>query len=135
MKKLMLVLAGVLAGSMLTLTTSAQQTMEKGEGYIAYNAKDFAADTANKRVLFFAASWCPSCRGADADIKANLKKIPKDVVIYKTDYDTETVLKQKYGVTHQHTFVYVNAKAEALKKWSGGGLDEILSVVKETKIK
>lgn len=131
MKKLMLGLAGVLAVSMMAF---AQESMtEKSEGYIAYNAKDFAADTSNKRVLFFAASWCPTCRGADADIKAHLKMIPSGVVIYKTDYDTETALKQKYGITHQHTFVYVNAKAEAIKKWTGGGLNEILAVVKASK--
>lgn len=131
MKKLMLGLAGVLAVSMMAF---AQESMtEKSEGYIAYNAKDFAADTSNKRVLFFAASWCPTCRGADADIKAHLKMIPSGVVIYKTDYDTETALKQKYGITHQHTFVYVNAKAEAIKKWTGGGLNEILAVVKAAK--
>jgi thioredoxin 1 len=133
MKKLMLGLAGVLAISVMAFAQQTTTTMEKLEGYVAYNAKDFAADTSSKRVLFFAAGWCPTCRGADADIKANLKTIPKDVVIYKTDYDTETALKTKYGITRQHTFVYVNAKAEAIKKWSGGGLTEILAVVKAAK--
>ena len=110
-----------------------QGKMEKNEGYVPYNAKDFAADTANKRVLFFAASWCPTCRAADAEFKAKLKDIPKDVVIYKTDYDTETALKTKYGITHQHTFVYVNAKAEAIKKWSGGAIAEIIANTKTAK--
>jgi thioredoxin 1 len=129
MKKLMLGLIGVLAVSM----AFGQESMEKGEGYTAYNAKDFASDTANKRVLFFAASWCPTCRAADKDIKAHLNKIPQDVVIYKTDYDTQTALKQKYGITRQHTFVYVNAKAEVINKWSGGGLNEILANIKAAK--
>jgi thioredoxin 1 len=87
----------------------------------------------HERVLFFAASWCPTCRSADADINGKLKTIPKDVVIYKTDYDTETALKTKYGITRQHTFVYVNAKADAIKKWSGGGLEDILANVKAAK--
>ena len=134
MKKLMLGLVGVLAVSMIAFAqTTKQETMAKTEGYVAYEAKVFAADTSNKRVLFFAASWCPTCRTADADIKANLKDIPKDVVIYKTDYDTETALKTKYGITRQHTFVYVNAKAEAIKKWSGGNLNEILNTIKAVK--
>jgi thiol-disulfide isomerase/thioredoxin len=134
MKKLMLGLAGVLAVSMMAFAqTTKQETMTKTEGYVTYDAKVFAADTSSKRVLFFAASWCPTCRSADKDINANLKDIPKDVVIYKTDYDTETALKTKYGITRQHTFVYVNAKAEAIKKWSGGGLNEILAVIKAAK--
>jgi thioredoxin 1 len=134
MKKLMIGLAGILAVSMVAFAqTTKQDTMAKSAKYVEYVAKDFQANTANKRVLFFAASWCPTCRGADAEFKAKLNDIPKDVVIYKTDYDTETALKQKYGISRQHTFVYVNAKAEAIKKWSGGGLAEILANTKTVK--
>jgi thioredoxin 1 len=134
MKNWMLGLSALVAVSMVALAqTAPADTMMKSENYVAYSAKAFAADTTHKRVLFFAASWCPSCRSADADINGKLKTIPKDVMIYKTDYDTETALKTKYGITRQHTFVYVNAKAEAIKKWSGGGLDEILANVNAAK--
>jgi thioredoxin 1 len=134
MKKLMIGLAGILAVSMVAFAqTTKQDTMAKTTAYVEYVAKDFQANTTGKRVLFFAAGWCPTCRGADAEFKAKLKDIPKDVVIYKTDYDTETALKTKYGITHQHTFVYVNAKAEAIKKWSGGAVAEIIANTKDAK--
>jgi thioredoxin 1 len=134
MKKLMIGLAGILAVSMVAFAqTTKQDTMTKSSSYVDYVAKDFQANTTSKRVLFFAAGWCPTCRGADAEFKAKLGEIPKDVVIYKTDYDTETALKQKYGVTRQHTFVYVNAKAEAVKKWSGGAVAEIIANTKPVK--
>jgi thiol-disulfide isomerase/thioredoxin len=114
-----LMLSGALAGSM-------------SKNYVEYTQKAFdeAADAKTKRVLFFAASWCPSCRGADKNITENLEKIPTNVVIFKTDYDKETALKTKYGITRQHSFVYVDAKGMALKTWSGGGLNEIIEATK-----
>jgi len=78
-----------------------------------------------KNVLFFHASWCPTCRAADANIKANLLSIPPSLTIHQVDYDTSTELKKKYGVTYQHTFVQVDESGAMIKKWSSGGLDEI----------
>lgn len=69
-------------------------------------------------VLFFAATWCPSCRAADAKIITEV--IPENLVILKTDYDSETELKKKYGVVTQHTFVLVDAQWDMIKKWVGG---------------
>lgn len=79
-------------------------------------------------VLFFHASWCPYCRAAENDINQNLSQIPSGVHILKTNYDTETALKQKYGVTYQHTFVQVDASGNLIKKWSGSEtLSEIIA--------
>jgi thiol-disulfide isomerase/thioredoxin len=71
-----------------------------------------------KVVLFFKASWCPTCRAVDKDIMANLGKIPGDVSVLKVDYDNSTELKKKYGVTYQHTFVQVDKDGNMIKKWS-----------------
>jgi thiol-disulfide isomerase/thioredoxin len=71
-------------------------------------------------VLFFKASWCPSCRAVDADIKANVTKIPELLTIMEVDYDNSVALKQKYGVTTQHTFVQVDESGNLIKKWNGG---------------
>jgi hypothetical protein len=35
------------------------------------------------------------------------------------DYDNSTALKQKYGVTMQHTLVQVDAKGNLIAKWTG----------------
>ncbi len=121
MKKWMIALVGTLV---LSIAVAASKH------YVEYTAKAFDEASTMKRVLFFAASWCPTCRGADKDFNANLDKIPADVVIFKTDYDTETALKTRYGITHQHTFVYVDAKGEPLKKWLGGATAEIVANTK-----
>ncbi len=92
--------------------------MQKGS-YEAYAPEKLAMAETGDVVLFFHASWCPSCRGLNADIEQHLGEIPGDVTILKVDYDTETELKKKYGVTTQHTLVQVAADGTLIKKWSG----------------
>lgn len=99
--------------------------------YEAYSADKIARAENGDVVLFFHASWCPSCRGLNSNIEANREDIPSNLTILKTDYDTNTALKQKYGVTTQHTLVQVDKDGNLIKKWSGGGtLTSIVSQVK-----
>ncbi len=92
--------------------------MQKGS-YEAYAPEKLAMAEVGDVVLFFHASWCPSCRGLNADIEQHLSEIPEDVHIFKLDYDKEAELKKKYGVTTQHTLVQVAADGTLIKKWSG----------------
>jgi thiol:disulfide interchange protein len=77
--------------------------------------------------LFFHAAWCPSCVLLDREINNRFSEIPEDLTILKVDFDKEDDLKIKYGITSQNTLVHLNEGGEALNKWSGGGLDEILA--------
>lgn len=99
--------------------------------YIAVKGESLALPEANeKTVLFFHADWCPSCRSADSDITANQGDIPAGLTVQKVDYDSETELRQKFGVTTQHTFVEIDGEGELVKKWSGSAtLDDILAQV------
>lgn len=92
--------------------------MKKGS-YEAYSSEKLARAETGDVVLFFHASWCPSCRGLNTDIEKNLDAIPSGVSILKVDYDTETELKKKYAVTYQHTLVQVDKDGNLIKKWSG----------------
>jgi len=106
--------------SMMDKGMEKSDTMMKAGSYEAYAPEKIAlASATHDVVLFFRASWCPTCRVVDADIKANLSKIPSDLSILDVNYDTATVLKQKYGVTYQHTFVQVDKDGNLIKKWSG----------------
>lgn len=91
----------------------------KGGQYAAYDASKVAFAKEGKVVLFFRASWCPSCRALDADIKKNLSQIPADVLILDVDYDKYKDLKKQYGVTYQHTLVQVDENGKMITKWSG----------------
>jgi thioredoxin 1 len=100
----------------------------KAGSYEAYSADKIARAETGDVVLFFHASWCPSCRGLNTSIESNLTAIPEGVTILKTDYDKEVELKKKYGVTYQHTLVQVDKDGNMIKKWSGGSsLDDIIS--------
>ena len=91
----------------------------KAGSYEAYAPEKLARAETGNVVLFFHASWCPSCRGLNSDIEKNMSAIPEGVSILKTDYDQETELKKKYGVTYQHTLVQVDKDGNMIKKWSG----------------
>jgi thiol-disulfide isomerase/thioredoxin len=82
--------------------------------YADYSASSLAS-TGGTRIIFFHASWCPQCRQLDASIKAG--KVPDNVTIFKTDYDSNQALRQKYGVTIQTTVVLVDANGNLVKKY------------------
>ena len=119
-----------------TLGTDTPSTTEESTpattvgSYEAYSADKIARAADGTVVLFFHAAWCPSCRALNSNIESNRSEIPSGVSILKTDYDSETELRKKYGVTTQHTLVQVDKDGNLIKKWSGGStLDSIISQI------
>jgi len=108
------------------------EAMVKSGSYVTladYNSNSAKyADT--KKVYFFHASWCPICRGIDEDISADLSKIPAGVTFIKTDFDSATELRQKYGVTTQYTFVQVDDSGNETAQWSATSLDKAIAGIK-----
>lgn len=98
--------------------------------YLSYTPELLASLSNTKRVYFFYAPWCPTCRPADAEFTLQQENIPGDVTLFRTDYDHETKLKIMYGVTYQHTFVYVDDQGKAIATWNGGGMKELLEHTK-----
>jgi thiol-disulfide isomerase/thioredoxin len=80
---------------------------------------DKSAYASTDVVLFFNAAWCSTCKKARDSIEADLAGIPSDLTIVVVDFDTANDLRQKYGVTLQHTFVQIDAAGNELAKWSG----------------
>lgn len=87
--------------------------------YETYSPEKLSLAKDGKAVLFFKASWCPTCKAVDADILAQTTSIPAGTHILIVDYDAAKDLKKKYAVTYQHTFVQVDAAGAMIKKWSG----------------
>ena len=81
-------------------------------------------------LLFFYAAWCPYCRTADKAFTDNLDKIPAGVTVLKTDYDSNSDLKKKYGVTTQHTFVQIDDKQEKVTLWVSGDVELLQKNIK-----
>jgi len=112
-------------------TMNNEDTTMKVGSYEAYSPEKIARAETGDVVLFFHASWCPSCRGLNSDIEKNISSIPEGLSILKVDYDKETELKKKYGITYQHTLVQVDKDGNLIKKWSGSPkLDSIISQIK-----
>lgn len=85
--------------------------------YTAYDQAKLANAEKGDVVIFFHAGWCPKCQESDKNFKASAT--PDGLTLLKIDYDNSTELKQKYGVTMQHTYVQVDKNGNELKQWSG----------------
>lgn len=99
-------------------TPTLVEAQEGNGSYQNYNSNDFEANADKKRVLFFHASWCPSCRQMDETLLAQVGEIPNGLAIFKVDYDAEIDLRQQHGVTLQHTLVEVDANGNQIQKWN-----------------
>ncbi|MEZ4180073.1 MAG: thioredoxin family protein [Candidatus Doudnabacteria bacterium] len=106
--------------------------MEKAGSYEDYSAQAVQTALADgkKVVLFFHAIWCPDCKAADAAFKANADQIPANTVVFKTDYDNNSDLKTKYGVTTQHTFVQIDQNLNKITAWVSGDVAKLKSNLK-----
>lgn len=105
------------SGSMMSgaMMQKNESMMKQGSAYRNYtpDLMNSALRSGQKVTLFFAASWCPSCRALEKTILADIGSIPADTVIIKVNYDDSTELKKKYGVVTQHTTVVLNADGTA----------------------
>ena len=143
----LLALVLVAAGSYLYRPKSTKQMVaepevmiEKVESessrYLPYTASVYQSAEDKRVVLYFYATWCPSCKVANAEFLAPPEKIPQDVVVLRVNYndpDTdadEKALAAKYGITYQHTFVQIDKDGKEITKWNGGGIAELLTKLK-----
>jgi thiol-disulfide isomerase/thioredoxin len=117
--------------AMMMMAQDQQTQNTNSEPFIEFQdleqAKMIAAEAPT--VLFFYASWCPSCRSAREEFNKRDSEF-KNINMILVDYDNSTDLKKKYGVTYQHTFVQIDENGEALIKWNGGDVDKLLSNVR-----
>lgn len=112
-------------------SASIKNSDQAAGSYEVYDPAKLAKANDGKVVLFFKASWCPSCKALDKDIREHLKDIPENITILEVDYDKYTDLKKKYGVVMQHTLVQVDADGNQIEKWSASPtLADVVSKVK-----
>lgn len=115
-----------------TATTTITQDAFPAPKYIPYESEILTQVATPKRVLFFYANWCPTCKPVDAELSTKTAEIPNDVTVIRVNYnDTDTDeeeknLARKYGVTYQHTFVQIDQDGNEVRKWNGGGLEDLI---------
>ncbi len=118
--------------TMMKDETSGDNMMRaEGGEYVSYQPALLSRADSGKVVLFFRASWCPTCKILDSSLRSSLDQIPDDLTILDVDYDNSSDLKNKYAITYQHTLVQVDANGNELAKWSGGS--DLASIVSHLK--
>jgi thiol-disulfide isomerase/thioredoxin len=88
----------------------------------AYEADPAGYHAAGDVVLFFNATWCPTCQAAVENLDTD--GTPAGLTVVSVDYDDSTELKRTYGVTYQHTFVQVDEAGNELAKFTGSRTGE-----------
>ncbi|MCU0301170.1 MAG: thioredoxin family protein [Candidatus Nanopelagicales bacterium] len=83
----------------------------------AYEADPATFHDAGDVVLFFNADWCPTCRTTVQNLDA--QGVPSGLTVVSVDFDDSTDLRQRHGVTVQHTFVQVDPEGAAVTKFTG----------------
>ncbi len=117
-------------------TNDSEKEVNVGGRYVSYTKSVFDQARNTRRILFFYASWCPTCRPADADFSANQANLPSDMTLIRVNYnDPETdseekALAKKYAVTYQHTFVQIDEAGEKVTVWNGGKTSDVLEKIK-----
>jgi thiol-disulfide isomerase/thioredoxin len=102
--------------------------------YEELNAGALESALGNKNiVLFFHAPWCPQCVSTDTEIKERIRELPEDTIIFKTDYDSEIKLREKFEITSQHSIVIIDKNNALQFKQTGFNFDDIVSVIEKIK--
>ncbi len=120
----------------IVASSSPQLESIVSQRYLPYSKEVLEDSTSVRRVLFFYASWCPTCRPADADFAKNESLLPEDVRLIRVNYnegdtdDDEDTLADKYNVTYQHTFVQIDEEDNIVTKWNGGQTAQLLKNLK-----
>jgi thioredoxin 1 len=101
---------GTSQGSQASAAAGAYVTLQEYEA-------DPSAHAGSAVVYFFHAGWCPSCRATESALGES--GVPDGLTVVKVDFDAATELRQRYGVTQQHTFVQVDDNGSELARWTG----------------
>jgi thiol-disulfide isomerase/thioredoxin len=91
----------------------------------AYQADAATFHEAGDVVLFFNASWCPTCKATVESLDAD--GVPAGLTVVSVDYDAANDLRTQYGVTVQHTFVQVDAQGNEVAKFTGAPTGEAIA--------
>jgi len=126
---ILLVLLGILLWARGSVDAEAEaldiDSLTNGK-YMWFSEESFNRHSDKNRVLFFHAAWCPTCRKAQKELIEEFSTIPSDAVVFKIDYDNNPDLKNKYGITRQHTFVIVDSSGKVLITWNGGDTEKVV---------
>lgn len=128
--------AGTIEEGANQMVDASDNPVGGSEKYVTISDNTLQAAQGKKRVLYFYANWCPTCKVANEEFTNEIQRIPDDIVVIRTNYnDSDTDQEEKdlakqYNITYQHTFVQVDENGNEVKKWNGGGIEELVKNIK-----
>lgn len=127
------IFAGVIFNNFFVKKTVPQQRVFADFQPISPHYFDYSEGTLaqaygnGNTVLFFAATrWCNTCSALDDELKEKSSVLPNGVTVLKVDYDNSSIMQAEYGVTQQHTLVYLDSKGNEIRRWIGGDFNTLL---------
>ena len=108
----------VAVGEKLKETGEKMMTGENNDPGVYQKYDEAVITQYEKNILFFTASWCPSCVEADKNLLAQKNMIPSKMAIHDVDYDTAVQLREKYNIDKQHTFVQIDQSGNEITRWT-----------------
>lgn len=82
--------------------------------------------------FFFHADWCGTCKILETQLNENSDQIPKEVTIFKVDFDKETELKKEYGILMQSMFVVFDKDGNVVEKLAAPTFEELIESLKKS---
>jgi thioredoxin 1 len=89
-------------------------------------------------LLFFYANWCPTCRVQEPQNLELFKDLDVNVQAFRVNFndnetdDTEKELAKAFGVTYQHTFIFLDKNGKEITRKVGAvSPEELKNLLKE----
>lgn len=102
--------------------------MKQGQGtYEPYSKAFYNAYTSggDRIVLDFYANWCPTCIAGEPVFKRIIEESDFEVHALRVNYndsdtdEDEKALAKTFGITYQHTFIYLDANGNEINRTIG----------------
>src|SRR3989344_9295382 len=111
--------------------------------YLAFIQEDYIKAKAEGKIILlnFYANWCPICREQRPEfLKAFNELSDSEIIGFQVNYkdsetdEFETALAREFGVTYQHTMIFLNKEGKEFKRdLSFLNKDQIISRLEEGK--
>ena len=111
--------------------------------YLAFIQEDYIKAKAGGKIILlnFYANWCPICREQRPEfLKAFNELSDSEIIGFQVNYkdsetdEFETALAREFGVTYQHTMIFLNKEGKEFKRdLSFLNKDQIISRLEEGK--
>ena len=100
--------------------------------YKEYSEENLKNTKQENIVLFFHATWCPSCKAFEEKVLS--ENIPEDILILKVDFDKANDLRKKYNILTQTSFILIDSDWNLINRWIWSrNISDIIKKINESK--